>query len=156
MEIDLVAHCGGTTVGEYCHTLTMTDICTGWTECCALVNRSQITVRAAIEQVCKRLPFALLGIDSDNGSEFINYHLHDWCKEQKIDFTRCRPYRKNDQCHVEQKNGAVVRPLVGYTRYEGAAATEHLNRLYIVHRNALNFFEAFHEADRQKSHRRKD
>jgi len=141
MEIDLVAHCGGTAVGEYCYTLTMTDVCTGWTECFALVNRSQITVRAAIERLRKRLPFPLLGIDSDNGSEFINHHLKDWCDDQKIAFTRCRPYKKNDQCHVEQKNGAVVRPLVGYARYEGTGAAEHLNRLYIVHRNALNFFE---------------
>jgi len=141
MEIDLVAHCGGTAAGEYCYTLTMTDICTGWTECVSILNRSQTAVVAAIEQVRKRLPFPLLGIDSDNGSEFINHLLKRWCDDNKITFTRCRPYKKNDQCHVEQKNGAVVRPLVGYARYEGAAICAHLNKLYQTHRLCLNFFE---------------
>lgn len=141
MEIDLVAHCGGTAAGEYCYTLTMTDICTGWTECAGIVNRSQIAVVAAIEQIRSGLPFALLGIDSDNGSEFINHLLKRWCDDNNVTFTRCRPYKKNDQCHVEQKNGAVVRPLVGYARYEGAAACAHLNKLYQAHRLCLNFFE---------------
>ncbi len=122
MEVDLVAHCGGTASGEYLYTLTMTDISTGWTECTALVNRSQVTVQKGIDLIRRRLPFPLLGIDSDNGSEFINHHLKRYCDEHRITFTRCRPYKKNDQCHVEQKNGAVVRPLVGYARYEGLAA----------------------------------
>jgi len=141
MEIDLVAHCGGSVAGDYLYTLTMTDICTGWTECVAITNRGQIAVTNAVELVRKRLPFKLLGIDSDNGSEFINHHLKQYCDDHKITFTRCRPYKKNDQCHVEQKNGAVVRPLVGYARYEGVAAAEHLNKLYVVHRLALNYFE---------------
>jgi len=119
----------------------MTDVCTGWTECYALINRSQITVRKAIEQLRKRLPFALLGIDSDNGGEFINYLLSDYCYDEGITFTRCRPYKKNDQCHVEQKNGAVVRPLVGYARYEGEAACALLNTIYSIHRLCVNFFE---------------
>lgn len=140
-EIDLVAHCGGTATGEYCYTLTVTDICTGWTECEPIPNRSKIAVRDALERIRKRLPFALLGIDSDNGSEFINHLLKDWCDENEITFTRCRPYKKNDQCHVEQKNGAVVRPLVGYARYEGTAACAHLTKLYLVHRLLVNFFE---------------
>jgi len=140
-EIDLVAHCGGTASGEFCYTLTVTDICTGWTECDAIPNRSKISVRDAIEKISKRLPFPLLGIDSDNGSEFINHHLKDWCDEKHITFTRCRPYKKNDQCHVEQKNGAVVRPLVGYARYEGAEACAHLSKLYLVHRLLVNYFE---------------
>ena len=140
-EIDLVAHCGGTAAGDYLYTLTMTDIRTGWTDCAGLINRSQITVQAGIEAIRKRLPFALLGIDSDNGAEFINYHLKRYCDERGIKFTRCRPYKKNDQCHVEQKNGAVVRPLVGYARYEGPEAAEHLNRLYAVKRFCLNYFE---------------
>lgn len=140
-EIDLVAHCGGTATGEYCYTLTVTDICTGWTECDPIPNRSKIAVRDALERIRKRLPFALLGIDSDNGSEFINHLLKDWCDENQITFTRCRPYKKNDQCHVEQKNGAVVRPLVGYARYEGAGACAHLTKLYLVHRLLVNFFE---------------
>ena len=88
-----------------------------------------------------RLPFTLLGIDSDNGAEFINYMLKDWCDEKRITFTRCRPYKKNDQCHVEQKNGAVVRPLVGYARYEGASACALLSKIYQRHRLLVNFFE---------------
>jgi hypothetical protein len=140
-EIDLVAHCGGTASGAYLYTLTMTDIYTGWTECCALINRSQLTVQAGIDLIRRRLPFPLLGIDSDNGAEFINHHLKRYCDERDIRFTRCRPYKKNDQCHVEQKNGAVVRPLVGYARYEGVAAAAYLNRLYAAHRFCLNFFE---------------
>jgi len=127
--------------GEYLYTLTMTDVCTGWTECVALVNRSQIAVRAGIDLVRKRLPFLLLGIDSDNGGEFINHLLVGYCAEHGITFTRCRPYKKNDQCHVEQKNGALVRPLVGYARYEGVEAASHLNRLYVIHRLCVNFFE---------------
>ena len=140
-EIDLVAHCGGTASGDYAYTLTMTDIYTGWTECVALPNRSKIAVEVGIEMVRQRLPFPLLGIDSDNGAEFINFHLKDYCDKHSITFTRCRPYKKNDQCHVEQKNGAVVRPLVGYARYEGSAAVTYLNRLYAKHRICVNFFE---------------
>jgi hypothetical protein len=141
MEIDLVAHCGGTAAGDYLYTLTMTDVCTGWTECAALANRGQIAVTDGIEQVRKRLPFKLLGIDSDNGAEFINHHLKAYCDARDISFTRCRPYKKNDQAHVEQKNGAVVRPLVGYARYEGVEAAAHLDKLYLAHRLALNYFE---------------
>ncbi len=140
MEIDLVAHCGGCASGDYIYTLTMTDVQTGWTECEALPNRSQIAVEAGIEAVRKRLPFTLLGIDSDNGAEFINHALKRYCDARSITFTRCRPYKKNDQCHVEQKNGAIVRPLVGYARYEGPAAVAYLNRLYAKHRLAVNFF----------------
>jgi hypothetical protein len=141
MEIDLVAHCGGTASGDYAYTLTMTDIQTGWTECFALANRSQITVEAAIEVIRKRLPFPLFGIDSDNGAEFINWAMKGYCDDHNITFTRCRPYKKNDQCHVEQKNGAVVRSLVGYARYEGAEAVAYLNRIYAKHRLSVNFFE---------------
>lgn len=140
-EIDLVAHCGDSAAGEFVHTLTMTDAETGWTECVGIVNRSRICVVAAIETVRKRLPVPLLGVDSDNGSEFINHHLKDYCDRHKITFTRCRPYKKNDQCHVEQKNGSVVRPLVGYARYEGQEAADYLNRVYAVDRLCVNFFE---------------
>jgi len=141
LEIDLVAHCGGTAAGEYCYTLTATDIRTGWSECAAIPNRSQVNVVAAIEHIRSRFPFPILGIDSDNGSEFINHLLHAWCARNAITFTRGRPYKKNDQCYVEQKNGAVVRRLVGYARYEGAAACAHLNKLYQAHRLCLNYFE---------------
>ena len=140
-EIDLVAHCGGTAVGEYLYTLTLTDVFTGWTECVTVLNRGQEAVVAGLEIIRRRLPFALLGIDSDNGKEFINYHLKRYCDAHNIKFTRCRAYKKNDQCHVEQKNGSVVRPLVGYARYEGAEAAAHLNRIYVKHRLCVNFFE---------------
>ena len=140
MEIDLVAHCGGTSSGDYAYTLTMTDIHTGWTELVALPNRGQLSVEAGIEIIRKRLPFVLLGIDSDNGAEFINHCLKRYCETHSITFTRCRPYKKNDQCHVEQKNGALVRPLVGYARYEGVVTVAYLNRLYAKHRISVNFF----------------
>lgn len=118
MEIDLVAHCGNSTAGQYLNTLTCTDICTGWTDVGALRQRSQQAVSEAVQSMCQRLPFALLGIDSDNGSEFINDLLYRYCLDEKITFTRSRPYRKNDQAHVEQKNWSVVRHTVGYDRWE--------------------------------------
>lgn len=140
-EIDLVAHCGGSAAGEYLHTLTVTDVFTGWTECQGILNRSQLSVSNAIEAVRNRLPFALLGIDSDNGSEFINANLLRYCKDQRITFTRCRPYKKNDQCHVEQKNWAVVRRLVGYSRMEGEALLHRISRVYLRYRLFLNYFQ---------------
>ena len=140
MEIDLVAHCGDTAAGQFVYTLTMTDVASGWTECVAIPNRGQLAVLAALETVLERLPFELRGIDSDNGSEFINQSLFAFCDQRKIKFTRGRPYKKNDQCHVEQKNANIVRPLAGYARYEGPAAVDHLNRLYRVHRLHQNFF----------------
>ncbi len=141
VEVDLVAHCGQSTQGEYLHSLTLTDIATTWTECLALRNRSQQTVKAAIVQARCRLPFALLGLDSDNGSEFINAHLLTYCQQEHITLTRCRPYKKNDQAHVEQKNWSIVRQLVGYDRYEGQPACDALAALYQVVRLYTNFFQ---------------
>ena len=133
-EIDLVAHCGTSTAGHYLNTLTVTDVATAWTECaaeCAAVyGKSQRTVFAALEAIRRRLPFPLLGIDSDNGSEFLNEHLVRFCAQERITFTRGRPYWKNDQAHVEQKNWSVVRRLVGYGRYESAEALVQLNHVY--------------------------
>ena len=141
VEVDLVAHCGESTHGEYLNSLTMTDISTTWTECFALRNRSQQTVSQAIRQARTRLPFALLGLDSDNGTEFINNHLFNYCKQEHITFTRSRPYKKNDQAHVEQKNWSIVRQAVGYDRYEGEVACEALAALYEVVRLYTNFFQ---------------
>jgi hypothetical protein len=141
MEVDLVAHCGTTTAGEYLHTLVLTDIHTAWTECVALLNRSQETVTAAIAAVRQRLPFPLLGLDSDNGSEFINANLVRYCQQEQITFTRSRAYKKNDQAHVEQKNWTHVRQFVGYARYEGEAAREALTALYEPLRLYMNFFQ---------------
>jgi hypothetical protein len=141
VEADLVAHCGNNVEGAYLNTLTLTDIATGWTECLALLRRSEADVSAAIHAVRQRLPFPLLGLDTDNGGEFINYDLLRYCEKEKITFTRARTYRKNDQAHVEEKNGSVVRRLVGYDRYEGMDAWRALTSLYGVLRLYVNFFQ---------------
>jgi hypothetical protein len=141
LEIDLVAHCGGTVTGCFVHTLVLTDIASGWTECIPLLVREGTLVVDALERVRRELPFALTGIDADNGSEFINDDLFAYCKSRGIEFTRSRPYRKNDQAWVEQKNGAIVRRLVGYGRLEGVAAHEALSRLYSASRLFVNFFQ---------------
>ena len=141
VEIDLVAHDGGDANGEYLFTLDVTDVYTGWTETMAVRNKSQVAVFEALVEVEKRLPFDLLGIDSDNGSEFINDHLFRYCVQEKITFTRARPYRKNDNCFVEQKNYSVVRRNVGYLRHETQPEVELLNELYRHLRLYTNFFQ---------------
>lgn len=141
MEIDLVAHCGETTEGQYLNTLTCTDICTGWTEPIALPRRTQQAVCTAIQAMRQELPFALLGIDSDNGSEFINNLLYRYCQDEKITFTRSRPYKKNDQAHVEQKNWSVVRHTVGYDRLETEQELALLEDIYAALRLYVNFFQ---------------
>jgi hypothetical protein len=141
VEVDLVGHCGETTQGQYLCTLTVTDITTGWTECLALPNKTQAAVSQAITQLRQRLPFSLLGIDSDNGSEFINDTLYRYCLAEQITFTRCRPYRKNDQAHVEQKNWSVVRKLVGYDRFETDVELQRLEAIYVDWRLYVNFFQ---------------
>jgi hypothetical protein len=141
LEIDLVAHCGETTSGEYLNTLVLTDVKTGWTEPVALRNRSQHSVSEAINDVRHRLAFAMLGLDSDNGSEFINNNLLRYCDEEMITFTRSRPYKKNDQCYVEQKNYSVVRRIIGYARFEEEAACRHLAAVYRSLRLYVNFFQ---------------
>ena len=140
MEMDLVAHCGETTAGDYVNTLDMTDIYSGWTETVAVVNKAQMHVFAGIKAIRGRLPFTLLGVDSDNGSEFINSHLYRYCKNEELVFTRSRPYRKNDNCHVEQKNYSVVRKQIGYTRLEGWEAVKMLNTYYELLRLYSNYF----------------
>ena len=141
VEIDLVAHCGISAVGEYINTLNVTDICTGWTEPVAVLNKAQKHVFAGLMDVQSRQPFDYLGIDSDNGSEFINHELKRYCDQNGICFTRSRPYTKNDGCHVEQKNWTVVRRHIGYGRYEGQAALELLNKIYGLLRLYINFFQ---------------
>jgi len=141
MEIDLVAHCGNTTEGQYLNTLTCTDICTGWTDVTALPRRSQEAVSEAIHRMRQRLPFPLLGIDSDNGSEFINDLLYRYCLDEKITFTRSRPYQKNDQAHVEQKNWSVVRHTVGYDRWETDQEFAILESIHADLRLYINFFQ---------------
>ena len=141
MEIDLVAHCGNTTEGQYLNTLTCTDISTGWTDVTALAHRSQQIVSTAIHRMRQRLPFPLLGIDSDNGSEFINDLLYRYCLDEKITFTRSRPYQKNDQAHVEQKNWSVVRHTVGYDRWETDQEFSILESIHGDLRLYINFFQ---------------
>jgi IS30 family transposase len=141
VEVDLVAHCGDSTRGEYLNSLDMIDVKTRWVELVALGNRSQATVTAAITECRRRLPYALLGLDSDNGGEFINNDLKRYCEQEHITFTRCRPYRKNDQAYVEQKNWTAVRQVVGYDRFEGQVACAALTALYLPLRVYLNFFQ---------------
>jgi hypothetical protein len=141
MEIDLVAHCGNTTEGQYLNTLTCTDISTGWTDVTALLHRSQQAVSKGVQCMRQRLPFPLLGIDSDNGSEFINDLFHRYCLDEKITFTRSRPYKKNDQAHVEQKNWSVVRHTVGYDRWETEQELAILESIYDDLRLYINFFQ---------------
>ena len=141
MEIDLVAHCGDSTAGQFLNTLTCTDLCTGWTDITGLPHRSQEAVCDAIHRLRQRLPFPLLGIDSDNGSEFINDLLYRYCLTEKITFTRSRPYKKNDQAHVEQKNWSVVRHTVGYDRWETEQELTILESIYDELRPYINFFQ---------------
>jgi hypothetical protein len=141
MEIDLVAHCGESTEGFYLNTLCAVDVASGWTECLPVWGKGQERVGGAVHKIRQRLPFPLLGLDSDNGSEFINQHLFTYCHQQRITFTRSRAYKKNDSCHVEQKNGNVVRRLVGYDRYTSKAAYQCLERLYYSARLYMNFFQ---------------
>jgi hypothetical protein len=137
-EIDLVSHSGDSASGEFCHSLNLTDIHTTWTETCAVLGKSQETVRRALQQMRQVLPFPLLGIDSDNGSEFINQHLYRYCRSQQMQFTRGRPYKKDDNAHIEQKNWTHVRRLLGYLRYDSPAALAAINDLY---RNELRLFQ---------------
>jgi hypothetical protein len=140
-EIDLVAHDGGLALGDFCQTLDLTDVCTGWTETEAVPNKAQIWVFEALCKIRERLPFPLLGLDSDNGSEFVNNELLRYCQQQRLSFTRARPYRKNDNCYVEQKNYSVVRQTVGYQRFDTGAELLLLNQLYDSLRLYTNFFQ---------------
>jgi hypothetical protein len=141
VEADLVAHGGPSAKGSFVQTLTLTDIATGWTECAPLLVREQKLLTEVLSEVRKRMPFALLGFDTDNDSVFMNETVKTYCEEAGLVFTRCRPYRKNDQAWVEQKNGAVVRRTVGYRRYEGLEAAAALARLYSSLRLFVNFFQ---------------
>jgi hypothetical protein len=141
VEADLVAHSGPTAKGSYVQTLTLTDIATGWTECAPLLVREQTLLIEVLGELRKVLPFPLLGFDTDNDSVFMNETVRDFCQGAGVAFTRCRPYRKNDQAWVEQKNGAVVRRAVGYRRFEGLEAAAALAGLYSSLRLFVNFFQ---------------
>lgn len=141
LEADLVAHCGGNTNGAFLNTLTLVDISTSWLECMPLLQKSAGDVIDGLRIAEELLPFPLQGIDTDCGSEFINHDLLDYCEDKFITFTRARTHRKNDQAHVEEKNGSVVRRLVGYDRFEGREAWQALAELYRVLRKYVNFFQ---------------
>jgi hypothetical protein len=129
-EADLVAHSGNSGAGEFGHTLNVTDLHATWTESRALLGRSQPAVLAAVQQVEQALPFALRGVDCDNGWEFINWNLRAWCQGRNIQLTRGRPYKKDDNAHAEQKKWTHVRKLLGWDRYDSAVAIEAINNLY--------------------------
>jgi hypothetical protein len=140
VEIDLVSHDGGNPAGEHAWTLTVTDIATGWTENRSLPSKALKGVMAALDDITAVMPFPIRGIDSDNGSEFINFHLLDWCCKHQITFTRSRAGNKNDGCHVEQKNWTTVRALVGYHRYDTAAELLLLNKIWTLQSLLTNYF----------------
>ena len=139
-EIDTVSHSGSSADGDFILSLNCTDIHTTWTETRAVMGKGQILTLDAIEDIKSSLPFTLRGIDSDNGSEFINYHLKRFCDNNKIQFTRSRPYKKDDNAHIEQKNWTHVRKIFGYIRYDTKFALNLMNDLY---RNELRLFHNF-------------
>jgi hypothetical protein len=141
IQADLVAHCGDSAEGFYLTTLSTVDVATGWHEPMAVWGKTQDRVGAALHYLRERLPMPMLGLDSDNGSEFINRGLYDYCRRNRITFTRSRSYKKNDSCHVEQKNWSVVRRTIGYQRFSSKAAYEVLADLYTVLRLYINFFQ---------------
>jgi Integrase core domain len=140
VEIDLVGHDGGNPAGPHAFTLTVTDIATGWTENRSVPDKTAKCVLAALNDIAATMPFPILGVDCDNGSEFINDPLLQWCEKRKITFTRARPGNKNDGCHVEQKNWAVVRIVVGYHRYDTAAELLLLNEIWQLQSKLTNYF----------------
>lgn len=139
-EIDTVAHCGPTLVGDFCYTVQYTDVATIWTCLSGQWNKGEEATVRSIERIRKHLPFSLRGIDPDSGSEFINWHCKHWCDERNITMTRTRPYMKNDHARIEQKNYANVRNVVGYARFDDLRQAAILNELYDVLEDYLNFF----------------
>jgi len=152
IEIDLVAHDGGNSRGDFAQSLNSVDVATGWTQTRAVKNKAQRWVFEALQIISKNFPFPILGIDSDNGSEFINSHLIRYCEQHQITFTRSRPYRKNDSCHVEQKNWSVVRKTVGYLRYDNEEQLELLNQLYEIQNLYNNYFQPVLKLTKKERH----
>lgn len=140
-EVDMVAHGGTSVAGSFIQTLTMVDVATGWTECLPLVTRDGSLVVDAINRAQSLFPWLLRGVDFDNDSAFMNDVVVPWCREQKLEVTRSRAYKKNDQAFVEQKNGAVVRRLMGYGRFDGVETARVMARLYAAARLYVNFFQ---------------
>lgn len=140
-EADLVAHCGDRVDGSFVNSLVVTDIASGWTEFVPILRKSEADVIAGLDAIRSIIPIPMLGLDTDNGCEFINYELLNYCEKNSVTFTRSRAYKKNDQAHIEQKNGSVIRRIVGYDRYEGVGSVCAILRLYRVLRLYVNFFQ---------------
>lgn len=140
-EADLVAHCGDRAEGRFLNTIVMTDIDSGWTEFVPLLEKTNDQVIEGLNAIRSVLPIPILGLDTDNGSEFINHSLLEYCERETITFTRSRAYKKNDQAHIEQKNGAIIRRIVGYDRFESYEAYSTLFELYNSLRIYINFFQ---------------
>jgi len=136
-EVDLVSHSGNSASGEFAYSLDLTDVQTGWTETRAILGRGRQAVLDALEEIRAALPFPLRGINSDNGSEFINWHVGVWCARHEVQFSHSRPYKKDDNAHIEQKNWTHVRKLMGWDRYDTPEAVEAMNDLY---RNELRLW----------------
>ena len=151
-EVDLVSHSGDRADGDFLQSLDLTDIHTTWVETCAVMGKSQIRVQEGLERLRQQLPFALRGIDSDNGSEFINAHLLKYCRAHDVQFTRGRPYKKDDNAHIEQKNWTHVRKLMGYVRYDSAAALAAMNAVYADLRLLHNLFLPSVKLQRKERH----
>lgn len=141
MEMDLVSHEGGNPKGDFAFSLTLTDVCSGWTENRAVKNRAQKWTFKALDTIKERLPFPIKGLDSDNDSTFINHHMLHYCEENHITFTRSRAGNKNDGCYVEQKNWSIVRRTIGYARYDTEEEVDILNQIYDVLRLYVNMFQ---------------
>ena len=139
-EIDTVFHCGASAAGEFCYTLSAADVYSGWIELRPSLNKAHKWIFEALLDIRGSLPFPLAGIDSDNGEEFINAAMLKWCREERIQFTRSRPYHKNDNCYVEQKNFSAVRNFIGYRRFTGAAGRDALDAVYRSLCPLLNYF----------------
>ncbi len=141
LEVDTVAHCGDNVEGFYLNTLMAVDVASGWAEGSGVWGKSQQRVGSAIHGIRQRFPFPILGLDTDNGGEFINQHLSNYCQRENLTFTRSRSYNKNDSCHVEQKNGNIVRRVIGYDRYSSRQALETLNQIFYLLHLYTNFFQ---------------
>ncbi|MDD5748399.1 MAG: transposase family protein, partial [Actinomycetota bacterium] len=141
LEIDFVEHCGSTTSGVFIHSLVGADVCSGWTEPVPLLAREQTLVAEGLDVMCESFPVPVISLNPDNNSAFINDTLVDYCKRRNLKFTRSRPYKKNDQAWVEQKNGAVIRRFVGYDRFSGVVAARLFTKLYRVLRLYVNYFQ---------------
>lgn len=142
LEIDSVHHNGGNPSGQYCYTVSLEDVSTGWHENQVHLGKSEFFTTTAIDQASKRFPFRVLGLDFDTGGEFVNWHLKRYCDHRKITYTRARQGMKNDQCFVEQSNWSQVREYVGYQRFDTQEQTGLLNQLYEVMSDYLNYFQA--------------